>query len=263
MNLKRSLFFLAISVAVTKASAQTATFASSIKLQQPKNLQQDLQLHAEKKDSSESYTNTAGRITSEKESATLLSSRFKVFNTHAGHQTYQITIAADVPDNKRPLKVYHKKETGHVFLILEQKDTLTQKSVAQVFGFYPVRPVSSLLMRTVKCKILNNGGRVYDAALTQQLTKEQFETVLKKAIELSCKKYNLNKYNCYNYAIEVFNSIPGIEYLQPVKTKFPFVFGKGGSPCGLYKQLLAVNETDSRIKISIGMLKAPISTMIQ
>jgi hypothetical protein len=245
------------------AAGQNATSAAFNETQQLKYRQQKLLFTAGVGDSSVTNKNAAQKNLSLSEAGAGLFKRFEVFDISAPHQTYQITIAADVPDHKRPMKVYYKNETGHVFVILEQKDTLTQKAVAQVFGFYPVRPVSSLFLRTVKCKILNNGGRVYDAAVTQRLTKEQFEAVRQKAVELSYKKYNLNKYNCYDYALGVFNSIPGADTLPLLKVKFPFVFGKGGSPCGLYKQLFELKETDNRIKISIGMLRAPLSTSLQ
>jgi hypothetical protein len=191
-----------------------------------------------------------------------LAERFVLFQPLREHEVYSITIAADIPDNKRPGKVYYKKEPGHVFIILEQRDTTTSESVAQVWGFYPVRPVSSVFLRTVRCQLNDNGKRTYDARITKRLTAEEFEAVKQQAAALAKKKYNLNKYNCYDYAVELFNSIPGIEKLPVTHVKFPFIFGRGGSPCGLYRDLQKLKTGNSgwAPAIEFGSFSAPAST---
>jgi hypothetical protein len=190
-----------------------------------------------------------------------LADRFVLFQELREHEVYSITIAADIPDNNRPGKVYYKKEPGHVFIILEQKDTISNEGIAQVWGFYPVRPVSSVFLRTVRCQLNDNGKRKYDVRISRRLSAEEFEGIKKHAIELAKKKYNLNKYNCYDYAVELFNSIPGIEKLPVTHVKFPFIFGRGGSPCGLYKDLQKLKTTNSgwAPSIEFGSFKAPAS----
>jgi hypothetical protein len=190
-----------------------------------------------------------------------LAERFAWFHEPARHEVYSITIAADIPDDKRPGKVYYKKEPGHVFIILEQKDTISGHSKAQVWGFYPVRPVSSVFLRTVHCELNDNGKRKYDVRITRRLSADEFEVIKKQAIALAKKKYNLNKYNCYDYAIELFNSIPGVEKLPVTHVKFPFIFGRGGSPCGLYKDLQKLKTGNSgwAPAIEFGSFRAPVS----
>jgi hypothetical protein len=190
-----------------------------------------------------------------------LAERFNVFQQLRANEVYSITIAADVPDNNRPHKVYVKQEPGHVFVILEQKDTVTAKTIAQVWGFYPVRPVSSILFKNVRCELNDNSKRKYDASITRELTKTEFDIIRTKAVELAKKKYNINKYNCYDYAIELFNAIPGIEKLPVTHVKFPFIFGRGGSPCGLYRDLLRLKTTGSTLAqlIHIESNRAPAS----
>lgn len=180
-----------------------------------------------------------------------LAERFTVFHPLQTDEIYSITIAADVPDNDRPHKVYVKQEPGHVFIILEQKDTIKKTTIAQVWGFYPVRPVSSILFKNVRCELNDNGKRKYDAAITRQLSAAEFDLIRAKAIELAQKKYNINKYNCYDYAIELFNAIPGIEPLPVTHVKFPFIFGRGGSPCGLYRDLQNLKASNSAWASSI------------
>jgi hypothetical protein len=188
-----------------------------------------------------------------------LPERFAVFTPLAEHEIYSLTIAADVPDNARPHKVYVNKEPGHVFVILEQKDTLAGTARAQVWGFYPVRPISSVFMRNVRCQLNDNGGRIYDAAITIQLDASQFEMLKEKAQELAKKRYNLNKFNCYDYAIELFNSVSVDAPLPVTHVKFPFIVGRGGSPCGLYSDLKKL-QAGGRTGIHIGAGIAPLSS---
>jgi hypothetical protein len=213
-----------------------------------------------KKDSSKIISHTTALPAKLSASAAALLKTFEVFGALKPNEVYQITLAADVPDDKRPAKVFYKKEPGHVFIILEQKDTLNGNVVAQSWGFYPKYPVSSLFVRTIKCKLQDNGNRLYDAAITKQLTKEEFETVQLQALLLTAKKYHLNKYNCYDYAVEIFNTVAGEKKIPFVKVKFPFVFGWGSSPCGLYSQLQQLKESGSMKGIAIAKTKSPTSS---
>jgi hypothetical protein len=187
--------------------------------------------------------------------------RLKLFEMISSNAVHTLTVAADIPDNKYPGRTHLKKEPGHVFVIMEKKDTLTGKSITQVWGFYPRRPVSSIFLKNVRCELLDNGGREYNAAITKQLTKEEFSFIIEQAIVLAQRKYNINKYNCYDYAVALFNSLPGIQPLPVSYVKFPFIFGRGGSPCGLYRDLEKLKESGSTWadSIQIGCFKAPVS----
>lgn len=186
---------------------------------------------------------------------------FDVFGETGFNDIYQITIAADVPDNNRPAKVFFKKEPGHVFIILEKKDTVTGKSIAKVWGFYPVKPVSCLIFRKTKSILTDNSSREYNAAITRRLSVAEFNLVKLKAASLVDKKYHINKYNCYDYALEIFNALPGDQRLPLRHIKFPFVFGSGGSPCGLYEDLVKLKNSESVLasSIYIGIFEAPKS----
>jgi hypothetical protein len=199
----------------------------------------------------DSLSNAAGNSITASKLIGSLPHYFNAFSTVQKNKIYRIILAADVPDNNRPQKVYYKKETGHVFVILQQKDTVTKWSVSLAWGFYPVHPIRSLFVRTVKCKILDNSNRQYEAAVTQQLSQQQFEAVKQQAIALTQKKYNLNRYNCYNYAVELFNAIPGVADLPLIKVRFPFFFGRGGSPCGLYKQVTQFQNQSSSFTAAV------------
>ena len=172
---------------------------------------------------------------------------------------YSVTICADLPDNNNPNRVYRKGEPGHVFLILSKFDRSTGDLITRSFGFYP-RVAVSCLFKKVRSKILDNSNREYDAAIEKKLTNDEFALLLDKCIEFSKKKYNLKKYNCYEYVLEVFNSISGIEKLPVTKVKFPFIFGRGGSPCGLYSDLKKLVATGTSLApfIRFGLFKSPV-----
>ena len=191
-----------------------------------------------------------------------LARTFECFSPLEEHAVYSISICADIPDDNDPDRVYYKKEPGHVFLILQKSDSLSDnKIITVVFGFYPRRPVSSVVFKSVRCDILDNSKRRYNAGLTRQISVAEFRIVLRKAENLAKKKYNLNRYNCYDYAVDVFNALPGIEKLPLTHVRFPFIFGRGGSPCGLYRDLEKLKTRGSvwAPAIQFGDLRAPAS----
>lgn len=190
-----------------------------------------------------------------------LSHRFECFYSSDSRAVYSITLCADIPDNNDPARINLGREPGHVFIILSKTDTVSKCSVNQVFGFYPRRPASSLIFKRVHGVIFDNQCREYNASVYKKLTVEEFHIVLDKSVMLSKKKYNLNKYNCYDYALEVFNSIPGIEKLPVTHVKFPFILGRGGSPCGLYRDLSRLRQIGSSWApyIRFGLFESPES----
>ncbi|MEO5561915.1 MAG: hypothetical protein ABIR18_00745 [Chitinophagaceae bacterium] len=182
----------------------------------------------------------------------------QVFYPLGDNEEYSITVCADLPVNNKPEFVYKKGEPGHVFLILSKKDIITGKTITRSFGFYP-RVAVTCLFKQSKSKIRDNSNRQYDAALERKLSKEEFKGILDKCRDDAKKKYNLKKYNCYDYVLQVFNSLPGIEKLPLSKVKFPFIFGKGGSPCGLYNDLkkLTANSSAWSSSIRFGYFHSP------
>jgi len=193
-----------------------------------------------------------------------LQQRLQVFYPIENNAVYSVTVCADLPVNNNPACVFKKGEPGHVFLILYKHNLLTGEVVTRSFGFYPRLPVSCLFKKT-RSKILDNSDPEYDASVEKELTPAEFELLLQKCMECSRKKYNLKKYNCYDYVLEVFNSIPGIEKLPVSYVKFPFIFGRGGSPCGLYRDLKNLVGTDSSWapNIKFGEFKSPANDVSQ
>lgn len=191
----------------------------------------------------------------------LLEKELTVFNNDNLDAAYRITLGADVPNNKKPMRLMYNQETGHVFLILQKINTITRDTIHKVFGFYPHKQrLSIFFKREVRSTIKDNSGREHDIGLSRALTQEQFESVLKLAVLYSKKKYNLNNFNCYDYALNIFNSVAGTDTLPVMYRRFAF-FGKGGTPCTIYKYLMQQQSNSAWSPyILTGNLKAPAST---
>jgi hypothetical protein len=187
-----------------------------------------------------------------------LHSRFQQFKKGDTSSIYEIKLCADVPYDKNPSKVVYKKEPGHVFLIFSQSVS-DDVSVSQVFGYYPVRPATVIFGKNVKSQVRDNSGRIYNAEISTKVSRELFFALLDSSIILAARKYNLNKFNCYDYGLGIFNRAASTQILPVQYVKFPFIWGRGGSPTGLYAQLKLLEENDSfwAPHIQFGLLKAP------
>ncbi len=173
--------------------------------------------------------------------------------------SYFLTLAGDIPDNNNPGKVHFQKEPGHVFLILTKKDSLSGESQSMVWGFYPRRPVGSLLFKRVKSELRDNSYREYNISITCKLTAAGLDSLKSAAIYLSGRKYNLNRFNCYDYAVNLFNAVQK-QLIVPVSyMRFPLLLGKGGTPCSLYKDITVLAPEDLPVGFAIqtGVFYAP------
>jgi len=187
---------------------------------------------------------------------------FGCFDPLSEDDVYQITLCGDLPDDHDPDRIHLKDEPGHTFLILKKWNPKSSSGpIIKVFGFYPRRPASCLIFRNVRGEIMDNSEREYDVSLTTEISANDFVMILQRSQELAKRKYNLNKYNCYDYAVEIFNSIPGIEKIPITHVKFPSIFGRGGSPCGLYRDLQRLKKEGSSWSshIQFGIFYAPCS----
>jgi hypothetical protein len=185
----------------------------------------------------------------------------KIFDDNDSLATYRISLCADVPNNKKPLQVAHHQETGHVFLIL-QKILYSGDTISRVFGFYPRKGLPTLFFKKISSLVKDNSYREYDVEISKELSAVEFDTVLAKAAAYSGRIYHINKFNCYDYALNIFNSVAGENTLAVNYVRFPFIFGKGGSPCSVYKSLQEMKISDSigQHHIKFANMRAPIST---
>jgi len=184
----------------------------------------------------------------------------EIFNNRDRNAVYRISLCADVPNNNKPWRVALQHQTGHVFLILQKINSAD--TISEVFGFYPKKGLPTLFFKKIKSKIKDNSKRAYDVEIAKEVSAEEFDSILTKSILYAQRVYHINKFNCYDYALEIFNSVARQDPLPSTHVRFPFIFGKGGSPCSVYRDLKKLKESDAFWApfIRFGDLVAPIST---
>lgn len=171
--------------------------------------------------------------------------------------TYEIKICADLPDNNAPGYLYNLEfEPGHAFVTLTKRNGA--HVVSQSIGFYPVNGKKSIMNEPVTSKIVNDMNHQYNASMTKEINVAGFDAAITMARSLSTNAYDLNDFNCTNFAVQVWNvgTYPGI-YLE-----FPDWYGSNGisqpgqpdvnygmTPNGLYKELNLMHGTNSSVSI--------------
>jgi hypothetical protein len=189
-----------------------------------------------------------------------LREQLEIFQNNTPDYQYSISLCGDVPNDRKPWQVAHNKETGHVFIILQK--IKSGDTASEVFGFYPKRGLPTLLFKTISSRIKDNSLRRYDVEVIKFLSPAQFDTAIQHAVFFATHRYHINRYNCYDFALHVFNSVEGNDTIPNSRVRFPTIFGKGGSPCGLYRDLEKIKKQQSPLagNIHFGKLVAPPST---
>ena len=183
------------------------------------------------------------------------------FPQHTDGTTYTIYLCADVPRNSRPSQVAYHQQTGHVFLIFQVIGPLGSDTTSQVFGFYPKRGLPTLVFKSIKSVIKDNSRREYDVYVKKDVDRTMFDSAVNVAISEAARIYHINKYNCYDYALKVFNTLTPHNTVPSTHVRFPFIFGRGGSPVGLYQDLYKLKDLkDWSGDIAFGNFKAPMSS---
>ncbi|GIV45022.1 MAG: hypothetical protein KatS3mg035_2145 [Bacteroidia bacterium] len=157
---------------------------------------------------------------------------------------YKITIHVDQPGSGGDRDTYEMDglgfDVGHTFITLEkinEDGTVTYLT----FGFYPKTNVSPLTGDIeVEGIIMNDKGHKYDVSKSFDLTKEQFEAVLGYLKKIEGKKYNLNKFNCTDFALEC--SKASGNPLPDTQGEWPG--GGGSNPGDLGEDLREKNKND-------------------
>ncbi|HEY0731801.1 MAG TPA: hypothetical protein VGD33_05250 [Chitinophagaceae bacterium] len=192
-----------------------------------------------------------------------LEEQLAYFDKKFDSASYRISLCADMPYDKNPLQVTYGQEPGHVFLIL-QKINLDNMgdTINLVFGFYPSRGIPLIFKRKMKSRIKDNSSRYFDIRITKEVSEDEFNTFLQKSLSLSRKYYHLNKYNCYDYGVELFNTLVTHDRIPLRRTKYPFPFGSGGSPVCIYSFVSSRGTSlkEWNYEINLGGLLAPKST---
>jgi hypothetical protein len=168
--------------------------------------------------------------------------------------TYKIKICTDLPNNNNPNHlVTTGGSVGHAFITLTK--TNGNVSVTQSFGFYPTDGVKSIGMSPQPSKINDNGSHEYNASMEMPISIGQFVWVKSAAILNATNQYDLNGYNCTDYALQIFN---GVRQNDPIVVPdwhgAGTGFNYGTTPNGLYFKL---QERSTNPQVFIGTSNAP------
>jgi uncharacterized membrane protein YgcG len=165
----------------------------------------------------------------------------KCFSTiaDAGSQC-SVTIFTDLPVNNDPSEMFnwYTGDTGHAFLQLTK--TNGTQSVTQIVGFTAQKPLQAIgAPNPVASKIVDNTGHKYNAYLAMNITPSQLNSEIQEIEFLSgIMPYSIQDYNCVDFALQVVNTIRGINPLIIPKYQIPGQpAGISNTPEGLYKIL--------------------------
>jgi len=176
-----------------------------------------------------------------------------------------ITIFTDLPVNNNPSIFFDwvTGATGHVFLQLTKATGM--QSVTQIVGFTAQKPFSAITTDgPVAGKVVDNTGHKYNAYLMMDISIAQLRSAITEIEFLaSTMSYDIARYNCVDFALQVINTIRGTSPLIIPKYQIPGqTFSTSNTPEGLYTLLAsmkAAGGTESRNIVTGGVLHAGTS----
>jgi hypothetical protein len=169
-----------------------------------------------------------------------------------------IEISADIPVDANPNAFFDfaTGSPGHVFITLTKKNGSRQAS--QNIGFYPKSGYKAMTYAPTGGKLVDNAGHEFNASFFMNISPAQLSTALVRMQQLSNANYDVDGYNCTDWALEVFNSV------RPDRLRIP-LYGIPNSPMtqgsqtpqGLYQQLQKMMNSGHPEKgnITIGIIK--------
>lgn len=120
---------------------------------------------------------------------------------------FSITIYADQPGSGGDRDAFELSLTGdvdvgHSFISLT-KENDDGSVVTRTFGFYPATPVDPLGgVVNVAGQFQNDMGHAFEKSKSKTLSEAEFDAALTYIDSVSSRNYDLNTYNCTDFAIE-------------------------------------------------------------
>lgn len=166
---------------------------------------------------------------------------FKCFEKVSSTSTtlYSLSLNADLPNNNDANWLINSSlNPGHAFITLTKSDGTNSVTVS--FGFYPSISVLSITGAAVGSMVNDDGGHEFNASISTGLSSLQFQSALETAVYLAGHaNYDLNDYNCTDYAIEIYNSTsPRGNLIVPDWIGPDGITNFGTTPNGLYNVLV-------------------------
>jgi hypothetical protein len=173
--------------------------------------------------------------------------------------TYSVSMSVDLPVNGSPSDLINSSfEPGHAFITMTKSNG--NSFITHSFGFYPDPAFFSVTTGPVGSKIVNNGSHDREAYMIMSgITAADFHMLQIVAKNKANNSYELDNYNCTNYALDVFNSIRDANYQINVDDWIAGSKNFGQTPNGLYNKL-AEMQNDGYTNISFGINTAPAGT---
>jgi hypothetical protein len=172
--------------------------------------------------------------------------------------TCSIEIATDIPVDNDPNKFYDFStgSPGHAFITV-MKSNGSQHAVLNI-GFYPQSGYKASTYAPTAGKLVDNAGHEFNASLKMSLSPAQLSSTLTRMQQLSNLNYDVDEYNCTDWALDIFN------HTRTNKLEIP-LYGIPGSPLtqhtrtpqGLYHKLQGMMNANDPEKgnITIGIYK--------
>jgi len=121
--------------------------------------------------------------------------------------SYSVELCVDLPVNSEPnmsMNFSGGVNAGHSFLVVSKAGN--GLTITQAFGFYPqTAPSAWNPFSSIPSAIKDNGDKEINASISISINSEQFQAVESAAINFSAQPYLLDKSNCTDYALNVFN----------------------------------------------------------
>ncbi len=153
--------------------------------------------------------------------------------------TCSIEILVDIPvdDDSNSLFDYEQGSPGHTFLQITKSNG--SQSVTQNIGFYPANTWKMLLTEPVNSKIVDNGEHEFNASIKMNITPVQLNNTLNELSNLNSVKYDIDDYNCTDFALTIFNDSRSRNPIEIQKIQIPGGRSPNGTdtPGALYNQL--------------------------
>jgi hypothetical protein len=152
-----------------------------------------------------------------------------------------IELFTDLPVDAKPEIFFNwdNQSPGHTFIQLK-KSNLGRSMVLNV-GLYPNQAWKTIYNTgSIAGKFINDSQHEFNASFKMVLTPEQFSKVISKMrLESKLNKYDIDDYNCTDFAVSIFNSVRSVDPIIIPKYQIPGSLNTKGSstPQGLYREI--------------------------
>lgn len=159
-----------------------------------------------------------------------------------------IELFTDIPVDGQPLVGFNPgtNSPGHTFLQISKKNA--GQSIVQNIGFYPEHSYKTLLTTAPVTGVFGDDQHhEFNASMKLELTPTQFNVVIAQMSQLSKRvRYDLDEYNCADFALEVFNFVRGANALEIPRMDIPGTINPYGSntPQGVYLKLAELKQAN-------------------